>query len=123
MVVWHDRAKRYAKGPLEMDEIASRRWPGGRGCGLRLTSHGHAWLSFRWSCWPVPLALSVTIAAAGAWPGAADVLLRTILFLPVGGLVGFLTFVLLSVCRPYVPADANQVRGRSATSRTPAQRH
>ena len=121
---WHDRAKRYAKGPLEMGEtdleaLAWRPglWSPAHFARPRLVAVSLVLLACA-TCF-VPF----TIAAAGAWPGAADVLLRTILFLPVGGLVGFLTFVLLSVCRPYVPADANQVRGRSATSRTPAQRH
>jgi hypothetical protein len=108
---WRDRAKRYAKGPLEMREADLKElawrpglWSQARFARPRLVAVSLVLLGCGTCLVPV------TIAAATETPVAADVLLRAALVLPVGGLVGFLTFVLLSVCRPYVPADANHAR-------------
>jgi hypothetical protein len=113
---WRDRAKRYAKGPLEMREADLKAlawrpglWSHSRFARPRLVAVSLVLLACATCLVPF------TIAAATA-TDVADVLLRTVLFLPVGGLLGFLTFVLLSVCRPYVPPDTNQVPARLAKS-------
>ncbi len=118
---WHHRAKRYAKGPLEMSEAElkalawrPRLWSQSRFGRPRLVAVSLVLLACA-TCF-VPF----TIEAATAAPDADDVLLRTILFLPVWGLVGFLTFVLISVCPPYAPADANRAPARHDKPSAPA---